>query len=68
MITGSALGTNGTVQGASATTTAVANHIADWAKGALRMVIDSRFPLAEAAEPQGLIESRLAFGRVLLIP
>ena len=46
----------------------VANHIADLAKGALRVVIDSRFPLAEAAEAHRRIESRLAFGRVLLIP
>ena len=30
--------------------------------------INSRFPLAEAAEPHRRIESRLAFGRVLLIP
>ena len=35
---------------------------------ALRVVIDSRFPLAEAAEAHRRIESRLAFGRVLLIP
>jgi NADPH:quinone reductase-like Zn-dependent oxidoreductase len=46
----------------------VANHIADLAKGALRVVIDSRFPLAEAAEAHRRIESRLAFGRALLIP
>ncbi len=46
----------------------VANHIADLAKGTLRVVIDSRFPLAEAAEAHRRIESRQAFGRVLLIP
>jgi len=46
----------------------VANHIADLAKGALRVVIDSRFPLAEAAEAHRRIERRLASGRVLLIP
>ena len=46
----------------------VANHIVDLAKRALRVVIDSRFPLAEAAEAHRRIESRLAFGRVLLIP
>ena len=46
----------------------VANHIANLAKGALRVVIDSRFPLAEAAEAHRRIESCLAFGRVLLIP
>ena len=46
----------------------VANHIANLAEGALRVVIDSRFPLAETAEAHRRIESRLAFGRVLLIP
>ena len=46
----------------------VPNHVADLTKGALRVVIDSRFPLAEAAEAHRRIESRLAFGRVLLIP
>ncbi len=46
----------------------VANHIADLAKGALRVVIGSRFPLAEAAAAHRRIESRLALGRVLLIP
>jgi NADPH:quinone reductase len=38
------------------------------ARGELQVVIDSRFPLAEAAEAHRHIESRLAFGRVLLIP
>ncbi len=33
-----------------------------------RVVADSRFPLAEAAEAHRRIESRLAFGRVPLIP
>ena len=31
------------------------------------VVIDSRFPLAEATEAHRHIESRLAYGRVLLI-
>jgi len=31
-------------------------------------VIDRRFPLAEAAAAHRYIESRAAFGRVLLIP
>jgi NADPH2:quinone reductase len=42
--------------------------IARAASGELRVVIDSRFPLADAAEAHRHIESRRAFGRVLLIP
>ncbi|GAA0461179.1 NADP-dependent oxidoreductase [Paractinoplanes deccanensis] len=38
------------------------------AAGELRVVIDREFPLAEAAEAHRYIESRAAFGRVLLIP
>ena len=36
--------------------------------GELQVVIDSTFPLAEAAAAHARIESRQAFGRVLLIP
>jgi NADPH2:quinone reductase len=46
----------------------VARHIADVGSGALRIVIDRRYPLSEAAEAHRYIESRQAFGRVLLIP
>ncbi|MCC7366310.1 MAG: zinc-binding alcohol dehydrogenase family protein [Dehalococcoidia bacterium] len=42
--------------------------LADAAKGELRMAIDTTFPLAEAAAAHAFIESRQAFGRVLLIP
>jgi NADPH:quinone reductase len=42
--------------------------IDDVAKGELRVVIDRTFPLADAAAAHGYIESRKAFGRVLLIP
>ncbi|MGI8927194.1 MAG: quinone oxidoreductase family protein [Tepidiformaceae bacterium] len=42
--------------------------IADVAKGELQVVIDRTFPLAEAAEAHRYIESRQAFGRVLLVP
>jgi NADPH:quinone reductase len=42
--------------------------LADLAKGALRVVIDRRFPLAEAAAAHAYIESRAAFGRVVLLP
>jgi NADPH2:quinone reductase len=38
------------------------------ATGDLRPVVDRSFPLAAAAEAQRYIESRHAFGRVLLIP
>ena len=42
--------------------------IGDVARGALQVVIDRRFPLAEAAAAHAYIESRQAVGRVLLIP
>lgn len=42
--------------------------IDDVAKGAIRVVIDKTFPLADAAGAHAYIESRQAFGRVLLIP
>ena len=43
-------------------------HLDDIAAGRLRVVIDRRFPLDEAGEAHAYIESRQAFGRVLLIP
>jgi len=42
--------------------------LADVAAGELRVVIDRTFPLSEAAEAHRYIESRQAFGRVLLVP
>jgi NADPH2:quinone reductase len=42
--------------------------IDDVARGDLQVVIDSRFPLSDAAAAHAHIESRKAFGRVLLIP
>ena len=42
--------------------------IADVAAGDLEVVIDKTFPLAEAEDAHRYIESRQAFGRVLLIP
>jgi NADPH2:quinone reductase len=42
--------------------------LADLARGALQVIIDRRFPLAEAAAAHAYIESRAAFGRVVLIP
>jgi NADPH2:quinone reductase len=46
----------------------VGDQIAAVASGTLRVVIDRTFPLADAAEAHAYIESRQAFGRVLLIP
>ncbi len=46
----------------------IARQIADVAAGKLKVVIDRTFPLAEAAAAHAYIESRSAFGRVLLIP
>jgi NADPH:quinone reductase len=46
----------------------IAAILDDIAAGQLRVVIDRRFPLEEAGEAHAYIESRRAFGRVLLIP
>lgn len=46
----------------------IAGHLQDLAAGRLRVVIDRRYPLQEAGEAHAYIESRQAFGRVLLIP
>src|SRR5258706_387676 len=42
--------------------------IRDVADGSLKVVIDRTFPLKDAADAHRYIESRLAVGRVLLIP
>jgi NADPH2:quinone reductase len=46
----------------------IARHFDALAAGSLEIVIDREFPLAEAAAAHAFIESRRAFGRVLLIP
>jgi NADPH:quinone reductase len=46
----------------------IAGHLADLAAGRLEVVIDRRFPLEQAADAHAYIESRQAFGRVLLVP
>ncbi len=46
----------------------IASHLKDLASGALKVVIDKQFPLHEAAAAHAYIESRNAFGRVVLIP
>jgi NADPH:quinone reductase len=49
----------------TATFEAILNDIA---RGELNVVVDSTYPLARAAEAHARIESRLPFGRVVLIP
>jgi len=46
----------------------VARHLGDLADGALRIVVDSRFPLRDAAAAHRRAESREAFGRVVMVP
>jgi NADPH2:quinone reductase len=46
----------------------VEKHLQAVAEGKLRVVIDKVFPLSEAAAAHEYIESRQAFGRVLLTP
>jgi NADPH2:quinone reductase len=42
--------------------------IRDVAEGSLKVVIDRTYPLAEAAAAHAYLESRQAFGRVVLVP
>ncbi len=46
----------------------VEGHLRDVAAGSLRVAIDRTFPLSEAAAAHAYIESRRAFGRVVLVP
>jgi NADPH2:quinone reductase len=46
----------------------IARHLESVAKGDLDVVVDRVYPLAEAAAAHAYIESRQAFGRVLLRP
>ncbi|MEI7592338.1 MAG: zinc-binding alcohol dehydrogenase family protein [Actinomycetes bacterium] len=46
----------------------IGDRIAEVATGALRVVVDRHFPLAEAASAHAYIESRQSFGRVILVP
>jgi NADPH:quinone reductase len=46
----------------------IARHLDEIAAGALQVVVDRTFPLSEAAAAHAYIESRRAFGRVLLVP
>jgi NADPH2:quinone reductase len=46
----------------------IAGHLEAIARGELIVVIDRVFPLSDAAGAHAYIESRQAFGRVLLVP
>jgi len=46
----------------------IERHLTDIASGALSMPIDKRFALRDASQAHAFIESRQAFGRVVLIP
>ena len=46
----------------------IAGQLADVARGTLRVVVDRKYPLAEAAGAHAYAESREAFGCVLLVP
>lgn len=46
----------------------IAGHLDAIARGDLKVVVDRTYPLSEAAAAHAYIESRQAFGRVLLIP
>ena len=46
----------------------IARHLTDLAAGTLRVVVDREYPLAEAAAAHQYMESRQAFGRVVLVP
>ncbi len=48
--------------------TMIARHIDDVASGRLQVVVDRVYPLAEATAAHAYIESRQAFGRVVLRP
>jgi NADPH2:quinone reductase len=71
-------GRNGSLTGMSLTTSltneherthaAIAGYIARVASGELRVPIDRRFSLADAAKAHAYIESRAAFGRVVMLP
>ena len=46
----------------------IANLLEEIARGELQVVLDRSFSLEDAAEAHAYVESRLALGRVLLIP
>lgn len=46
----------------------IGRHLRDIAAGELRVVVDRTFPLSDAAAAHAYVESRQAFGRVVLVP
>jgi NADPH2:quinone reductase len=46
----------------------IGRHLRDLAAGTLKVVVDKQFPLRDAAAAHAYIESRGAFGRVVLVP
>jgi NADPH2:quinone reductase len=46
----------------------IGRHVADVAAGRLQVVVDRTYPLADAAAAHAYLESRQAFGRVVLVP
>lgn len=46
----------------------VERHLDEVAAGTLKVVVDRAYPLAEAADAHAYLESRAAFGRVVLLP
>ena len=46
----------------------IARHLDDIVAGELRVVVDRTYPLSDAADAHEYIESRQAFGRVVLVP
>ena len=46
----------------------IAGLVDDVVEGRLHVVVDRTYPLSEAAAAHAYIESRQAFGRVVLIP
>lgn len=58
----------GSEQGTPRVYNMIQQRIEDVAQGDLKVIIDKRFPLSDAAAAHAYIESRQAMGRVVLIP
>ncbi|HJN52890.1 MAG: zinc-binding dehydrogenase [Pseudomonadales bacterium] len=58
----------GSEQGTPRAYNMIQDRIEDAARGDIKVMIDKRFPLSEAADAHAYIESRQALGRVVLIP
>jgi NADPH2:quinone reductase len=56
------------VRSASRVVPMMGQILRDIEKGELKVAIDRTYPLSEAAAAHAYIESRAAFGRVVLVP